>query len=685
MNIRCCALLLALTACTGPSSTGGPAAAAARGPHAFSVQDMLAMDRVSELSASPDGTRVAFALRRTDLAGNRGITNLWLLDADGSLHQLTDDDAGNSSPRWSPDGRSLCFLSSLGGSSQVWRVSVHGGRATQLTHLPLDVNAFKLFPDGERLALAMEVYPALATPAETARKDAQLAASKVKARIYDQLMFRHWSTWEDGKRSHVFTWTPDGKPPVDLMMGWDADCPTQPFGGAEDFAVAPDGSTVVFAAKNVGQADAWSTNVDLWAAPADGSAPPRCLTASNEALDGLPSFSPDGTTLAYVAMSHPGYESDRQQVVLMDWTSGATRKLAAGWDRSAASLAWSADGTQVLVDADDNGHHNLFALGPAPEAVSQLTQTGTNTEPVPTAQGVFFLRDDLAGPADIWHTRAGVGAPVQLTHLNAAQLAAARTGAFEPFTFTGAHGDSVHAWLVKPVDFDPAKKYPVVLLVHGGPQGSMGNHFHYRWNPQAFAGAGLAAVMIDFHGSTGYGQAFCDAIRGDWGGAPYEDLMKGLDHALSAYPFLDGARAGAAGGSFGGYMINWIQGQTTRFKALVAHSGNLDERMAYYDTEELWFPEWDHQGTPWDNAAGYAKHNPIEFVSQWQTPELVIHGDLDYRVVQTQGMSVFTALQRRGVPSRFLRFPDENHWILKPQNSVLWHETVLDWFHTWLK
>jgi dipeptidyl aminopeptidase/acylaminoacyl peptidase len=680
---RSVVLLALLSACTSPSKTTTATAPAA--PHPFSVHDMLAMERVSELAASPDGRRLVFSQRHTDVEGNRGITNLWLREADGSLRQLTDDDSGNSGATWSSDGRTIYFLSSRGGSTQVWRIAADGGAATQVTSFPVDVNAFRLFSDGRRLALAMDVYPALSTLDETAAKDAELATSKVKARIYDELLFRHWSTWEDGKRSHVFTWTPGGAAPTDLMKGWDADSPTPPFGGAEDIAVSPDGTTVVFAAKKVGREAAWSTNIDLWAAPSDGSAPPRCLTESNKALDGLPTFSPDGATLAYVAMSHPGYESDRQQVMLMNWKTGASKPLAATWDRSAQTLAWSPDGTQLITEDDDLGHRNLFALGTAPDAVRQLTHTGTCTEAVPTAQGVYFLRDDISAPAEINLLKPGADAPVQLTHINAPQVAAARIGAFEPFTFTGAHGDTVHAWLVKPVDFDASKKYPLVMLIHGGPQGSMGNHFHYRWNPEAFAGAGFAAIMVDFHGSTGYGQAFCDAIRGDWGGAPYEDIMKGLDHALGAYPFLDGARVGAAGGSFGGYMINWIQGQTTRFKALIAHSGNLDERMAYFDTEELWFPEWDHQGTPWDNAAGYAKHNPIEFVNKWQTPELVIHGDLDYRVVQAQGMSVFAALQRRGIPSRFLRFPDENHWILKPQNSVLWHDTVMDWFHTWLK
>ena len=272
-----------------------------------------------------------------------------------------------------------------------------------------------------------------------------------------------------------------------------------------------------------------------------------------------------------------------------------------------------------------------------------------------------------------------------ITQVNAKKLALASMGDFEQFSFPGWNGETVYGFVVQPANFDKSKKYPVAFLIHGGPQGSFGNHFHYRWNPQVYAGAGFAAVFIDFHGSTGYGQAFTDAIRGDWGGKPYEDLIKGLDFALGKYTYLDNDKVVALGASYGGYMINWIAGQTDRFKALVCHDGNLDERMAYFDTEELWFPEWEHGGTPWEAPAGYAKHNPIDFLAKWKTPMLVIHGGLDYRVVDTQGISTFTALQRMGIPSQFLYFPDENHWVLKPANSKQWHATVLAWIQRWTK
>jgi dipeptidyl aminopeptidase/acylaminoacyl peptidase len=509
--------------------------------------------------------------------------------------------------------------------------------------------------------------------------------------IYESLFFRHWDSWGNGTRNHLFTYDLTRKQAKDLMPALDADCPTAPFGGSEDFTLSPDGGTLVFSAKNVGREEAWSTNFDLFAVKTDGSAAPLKLT-SNPAWDAQPKFSPDGRTLAYLAMARPGYEADRYDLVLRDWASGTERKITVRaddsprGDRSAGELAWTADGKELLCAADHLGQKALFAVDVATGKARIVVGEGAAGTPQALANGrILYALNSLMGPNELYTVgRDGKGgAPV--TRCNEDKLAKAALGQPEQFTFTGAKGDKVYGYLVKPANFDPAKKYPVAFLVHGGPQGSFGNDFHYRWNPQAYAGAGYAAVMIDFHGSTGYGQAFTDAINGDWGGAPYEDLMKGLDHALKAYPFLDKDRVGALGASYGGYMINWIAGQTDRFKCLVNHDGNLDEKMAYFDTEELWFPEWEHGGTPWSNPKGYAKHNPVDFVQNWKTPMLVIHGGKDYRVVDTQGMSTFTVLQRRGIPSKFLYFPDENHWVLKPANSILWHDTVLGWLDRWLK
>ncbi len=668
---------------------GGTAVAATT--HPFTVHDMLAMDQISDPAVSPDGTMVAFTVKTTDLAANRGRTDIYLASADGSnLRRLTTNEAGDSQGRWSPDGGSLYFLSSRSGSQQVWRISISGGEAEQVTDLPLDVDGLKVSPDGKFLIVSMAVFPGR-SPEETRAALEAKEASKASGMVFDSLYIRHWDTWENGTRNHLFVYTLSTRTAADLMKSMNADCPTKPFGGSEDYTISPDGETVVFSAKNVGREEAWSTNYDLFSVPVYGAGDPSRIT-TNPAWDAQPCFSPDGRALAYLAMRRPGYESDRFDIIVRPWPEGKERDIelradpGPRGDRSPASIGWTADGTAILCTADNLGQRSVFAVDPASGATRIVVADGTCSGPQSAAgDRVLYAMNSLLGPTELYTVdRSGKDAR-QITHLNDARVAAARFGRPERFSFKGAKGDEVYGYIVYPVDFDPAKRYPVAFLIHGGPQGSFGNDFHYRWNPQAYAGAGFAAVMVDFHGSTGYGQAFTDAINHDWGGAPYEDLMKGLDSALARYPFLDGARVGALGASFGGYMINWIAGHTDRFKCLVCHDGNMDERSAYYATEELWFPEWEHGGTPWENPEGYARDNPERFVANWKTPTLIIHGMKDFRVVYTEGISTFTALQRKGVPSRLIIFPDENHWVLKPANSIQWHDEVLGWLAKWLK
>ena len=655
--------------------------------HAFSIHDMLAMDRLSEPQVSPDGKWVVFTLRKTDLAANRGRTDLWLVGIDGTgLRQLTVNPASDFSPQWARDGKSIWFMSTRSGSAQIWRMPVDGGEPEQKTSLPIDVGGFLLSPDGSRLAVTMEVFPSCENIACSKTKLDEMESRKASGKIYDKLFFRHWDTWSDGRRSHVFTMPITGGEPVDLMRGMEADCPSKPFGGVEEIAFTPDSKSIVFTARVAGREEAWSTNFDLYLVPVDGAAAPKLLTANNKAWDTTPAFSPDGKTLAYLAMSRPGYEADRFRIVLRSWPDGAERVLTENWDYSAGGILWSADGKTIYTHADNIGQHSIFALDAATGKARTVVKEGTVSAVALAGPRLLYGLHHLKSPVELY-TILPAGAEVrQITSINAEKLKQARMGEPEQFSFKGWNDETVYCYIVKPIDFDASKKYPVAFLIHGGPQGSFGNDFHYRWNPQAYAGAGYAAVMVDFHGSTGYGQAFCDAIRGDWGGKPLEDLQKGLAATLARYPWMDGERVAALGASYGGYMINWIAGNwPDRFKCLVNHDGNLDERMAYFDTEELWFPEWDHNGTPWDNPENYAKHNPIDHVKKWKTPMLVIHGGLDYRVVDTQGMSTFTALQRRGIPSKFLYFPDENHWVLKPQNSIQWHETVLGWLNQWTK
>ena len=657
--------------------------------HPFTVHDLLAMERISDPEPSPQGDKVAFELRTTDLEANKGRYDLWLVNTDGTgLTRLTSDPAADNNPRWAPDGKSLYFLSTRSGSSQVWRLAVGGGDPVQITKLPLDVSNLTVSPDGSRLAFSLDVFvdcPMLACTKE--RQDAQ-AKKKSSGRIYQGGVgfFRHWDTWSEGERSHLFVLPVAGGEPVDVSKGLNADTPSKPFGGTEEYAFSPDGRSIVFAARNVGAEEPWSTNLDLFLAPVDGSQPPRNLTAANTATDNLPAFSPDGKTLVWLAMARPGFEADRLRIKLMDLATGRQRTLAEEWDRSPEGLQFSPDGRTLYATAEDVGQVPLFAIDVATGKVTKLVAGGHVRAPKLAGDRIVFGRDDLRGPVELYTARLDGSNVNQITHVNAGRVAAASMGVPEQFSFKGAGGDTVYGWVVKPAGFEPGKKVPLAFLIHGGPQGSFNNEFHYRWNAQAYAGAGYGVVLIDFHGSTGYGQAFTDAIRMDWGDKPLIDLQKGLEAAVARYPWLDGDRACALGASYGGYMINWIAGNwPDRFRCLVVHDGIFDQRMMYYGTEELWFPEWENGGPYWQSAANYEKYNPANFVERWKTPTLVVHGGLDYRVPDNQGIATFTTLQRRGIPSQFLYFPDENHWVLKPANSVLWHDTVLSWLDRWLK
>jgi dipeptidyl aminopeptidase/acylaminoacyl peptidase len=673
-------LFIAVVLCMTPALFGAET-------HPLTIHDMLAMERISGPQVSPDGDRIAFTLRTTDLEANRGRTDIWLVGLDGSgLRRMTAHEASDFEPRWSPDGEHLYFLSTRSGSSQVWRIALDGGEAEPVTDLPLDVSNLVLSPTGGGIAFTLEVFTDCETLECTTKRLEERKESKTTGQVYERLFIRHWDTWKDGRRAHLFVMPTAGGDPVDVMKGMDADTPSKPFGGSEEITFAPDGKGLVFSARDAGREEAWSTNFDLYLAPTDGSAAPRNLTADNPAWDTGPVFSPDGTTLAYLAMERPGYESDRFRIVLKSWPDGDSRTLTEEWDRSPRSLVWSNDGKKIFANAGNIGQVSLFAIDVASGDVQTVVVDGTVRSPAMAGDRVVFGLDHLSSPVELYSSSLDGSDVSRITGINDDKVAVVRMGEAEQFTFPGWNNETVHAYVVKPVDFDPGKKYPVAFLIHGGPQGSFGNDFHYRWNPQAYTGAGYAVVMVDFHGSTGYGQAFTDSIRGDWGGKPLVDLQKGLAAAIERYPFLDGDRVGALGASFGGFMVNWIAGSwPDRFKCLVSHDGNLDERAAYYDTEELWFPEWDHEGTPWTNPEGYEKHNPVAHVGNWKTPMLVVHGALDYRVVDTQGISTFTALQRLGIPSKLLYFPDENHWVLKPHNSIQWHDTVIDWLDQWLK
>jgi dipeptidyl aminopeptidase/acylaminoacyl peptidase len=660
-------------------------------PHPFNVHDLVMMNRAGDPQVSPDGKWVAFQMRETDYDANKGVNAIWLLDT-SSKHaeptRLTDKELNATSPRWSADGASVYFLGKSGDTMQVFaRAADAKSAAHAVTQLPLDVNNFKFSPDGEHVLLSVDIFPDCPDIACTQKRLDDKAKSKASGMLFDKLFIRHWDTWSDGRRSQLFIAdvSANGIGEAKLLSkGIDGDVPSKPFGDDTEYAFSADGKTVFFDARIAGKTEPWSTNFDIYSVPADGKAAPRNLTASNQAWDAYPVPAADGKTLYYLAMKRPTFEADRFGIMALDLASGNTREIDPQWDRSPGSLQLSANGKVLYVTADDNGQHPLFAIDLASGKPTQLTGAGNVDGFSVGKNGIVFARNTLKSPNDLFSIGAGGGKENQLTHVNAQRLADARMGDVEWYSFKGAKGDEVHGYVVKPADFEKGKKYPVAFLIHGGPQGSWLNDFHYRWNPEVYAGAGFAVVTVDFHGSTGYGQAFTDAISGDWGGAPLEDLQKGWAAALQKYAYLDSDRACALGASYGGFMTYWIAGNWNQpWKCLVAHDGVFDNRNMAYATEEQWFSDWENRGTQWQKPENYEKYNPLNHVKDWRAPILIVHGEKDYRIPSTQGIAAFTAAQRLGVPSEFLDFPDENHWVLKPQNSVLWHDTVMGWLKKW--
>lgn len=670
------------------------ASSAVAAPRGLTVEDLVTLERVGAPVLSPDASRAVYTVRSTDMDKNRGHTKLWMVDLRGAKPApavFVSHDSSSTDPEWSPKGDAVYFLSSRSGSAQVWRQPASGGAPVQVTNLPLDVDNFRVSPAGDRIALSMAVFRDCPDLACTEARLKEQAKNKASGKVYDRLFVRHWDTWNDGRNAVLFSAALDGKgvvsgAPVSLSGSLDGDVPSKPFGDREEYRFSPDGKTVVFAARIAGKTEAWSTNFDLYSVPAAGGAAPRNLTAENPAWDTKAVFSPDGRTLAYLAMARPGFEADRYQIMLMDVATGAKRKLAADWDRSAGGLQWSRDGKSVVVDAEDIGQHRLFRIEVASGKITPLTDKGSIGGFDVRGDTVAYSLATLDSPAQLYSVKLAGGKPQQLTTNNADKLADVRFGEFEQFSFKGAGGDTVHGYVMKPWNATPGAKYPVAFLVHGGPQGSFGNAWSYRWNPQIYAGAGYAAVFIDFHGSTGYGQKFTDAISGDWGGKPLEDLQKGLAAAVEKFPWLDRERSCALGASYGGYMMNWIEGNwPDGFKCIVNHDGVFDTRGMAYSTEEQWFTDWESGGPYFTVPENHERFNPVHHVNKWKAPMLVIQGDLDFRIPTAQGLSTFTALQRKGIESKFLMFPDENHWVLKPANSVLWHHTVIDWLDHYLK
>ncbi len=667
-----------------------PAAAVAR---PMTPRDLASLSRVSNPVVSPDGRWAVWQQRETDWEGNRGRQDIWSLDLrtrGARPVKLAAEPKDNETDPWFTADNMVWFLSDRGGKGAVWRVAPSGGAARRVTWEGIAaIDGFLPSPRGDRLLVWASAR--VDAPDIAARADAP-GGEKGSARTYDKLFVRHWDTWADDTRNRLFVFDVAGGRASGaghaIEGALEGDSPSRPQGGRDELAWSPDGRTVYFTLREAGRIEPLSTDLDIFSVPADGSAPPTDLTAANKATDTQPSVSPDGRWLAYVAMARPGYEADRQVVQLRELATGKVRALTQGWDRSVDGIAWAPDGRSLLVTALENFDKPLFRVDIATGKATPLTREGTVSAALPIGRdGILIARESLLSPSDLWRLPAAGGAATRLTEVNAGRLAGIDLPTAEKFSYAGADGDTVWGYALKPAGLAPGGKAPIAYLIHGGPQGSFGNAWSYRWNPAVFASAGFGTVLVDFHGSTGHGQAFTDAINREWGGKPFEDVRKGLAAATGRFAWLDGGRACALGGSYGGFMTNWIAGNwPDRFKCLVTHAGVFDARAMAYETEELWFDEWEHGGHPYYEAPKeYERWNPVNHVDEWKTPMLVIHGEKDFRIPYTQGLGAFTALQRRGVPSRLVMFPDENHWVLKPRNSLQWHEEVLGWLRKWTR
>jgi dipeptidyl aminopeptidase/acylaminoacyl peptidase len=673
-----------IAALVGTSALSVPAQA-----RPMTETDLATMKRLSGAAASPDGTMVAYQLRETDLEANKGKTDLYMLKLGVPNAQpvlfASKPDKNEHDPAFAPDGKGIFYISNESGSDQIWRYDIASGTTMQSSNFKADVSGFKISPDGMKFAVWGDI--ARECLDFGCEKDGDTSKpGPGTGREYDQLMVRHWDAWETpGNYSRVFTAVLGADNKIGTLgIAMDGnlvgDAPSKPFGGGEEIAWAPDSKSLFYTLRNADKDEAKSTNLDIYHADLTGAV--HNGTPKNAGTDTMPAPSPDGKYLAYAAMARAGYEADRQVLMLRDMKTGKVSALTDKWDRSVASIAWTADSKSLLVTAQDVLETPLYRVD-LKGKVTRLTERGHIAAAVPLANGgIVYAIDSIAGPADLVHMDAK-GKTTRLTNVNAGSLAALDPVNYQKFDFAGANGEQVFGQIVKPQN--ATGKLPVLLLVHGGPQGTFNNSWSYRWNPAVMASQGYAVVSIDFHGSTGYGQKFTDSINKDWGGKPLEDLKLGMEAVAKIDSQLDTANACALGGSYGGYMMNWISGNwPDRFKCLVNHAGIFDLRAMAYETEELWFDQWDNGG-PWTTRTDAEKWNPVNHVTKWKTPTLVIHGEKDYRIPYSQSLAAFTALQQQGVESKLLVFPDENHWILKPKNSIQWYQTVFEWVGKHLK
>jgi len=695
----------------------GMTATVATAARPMQVDDLFKFLRVSDAQISPDGFWIAYVVTKVDLDANKSSSNLWLADVAGKNppKRLTSTDKKDRHPRWSPDGKRILFESSRSGETQLWTIDIRGGEARQITNLATEASGAIWSADGKNIAFVSAVYPEFAklpfkeSDAANKKKMDEIKASPIKAKVFTKLFYRHWDSYVEDKRQHLFVLPFDNNgtegfaEPRDVTPGdRDAFPTSSTFSSGDDFTFSPDGKYLVFSA--VPEKDeAWSTNMDLCRVSINNTSDKwENLTKENLAADSAPMFSPDGNYLAYRAQKRPGFEADKWEIMIVETNQEGTFKSkpfsftgALKTDVSVNEFTWAGK-DKILFTADHLGKVGLFQILPL-EDVKAATliknqMSGYNSGISASTDGakIAFLNASMASPPEVFAGNADLrlSKPINISKVNETLLTELELPKPESVTLPGAGDTPTQMWILKPPGFDPSKKWPVAFLVHGGPQGAWEDGWSYRWNPQAWAARGYVVALPNPRGSTGFGQKYVDEISGDWGGKCYEDLMKAADY-VEKLPYVDKDRIGSAGASFGGYMMNWFSVKTSRFKCLISHCGVYNFESMYTTTEEIWFDEWEHSGPPWGKGGreSYEKFSPHRFaenLAKFKTPMLIIHNDLDFRVPISEGTQIFTALQRQGVPSRFVNFPDEGHWVLKPKNSQFWYKEVFTWLEKYV-
>jgi dipeptidyl aminopeptidase/acylaminoacyl peptidase len=680
MAFNVCVLLIALSS-----------ALIAQPKRPMEIDDLSRIKRVSDPQLSPDGKQVAFVITEMDKPNNKSSSDIWIIPSTGGDPvRLTNAHKHDRHPRWSPDGKWIAFESNRGGSYQVYLTSPDGGEAKQLTNISSEASQAVWSPDGKYLAFVSAVFPEFSDkpykesdPLNRQKQDDR-DKGKVKARVFTKLLYRHWDSWVDDKRQHIFVIPVDGGDPRDVTPGDRDAVPTATtFSAGDDFCFSPDVKELAYTATPTPpHEESWSTNHDIYTV--NLSTAERKQITTNPAADGFPRYSPDGKYIAYRAQSRPNFESDRWQLMLYDRAAGNTRSLTDALDSWVEAFTWAGDSKMIYFEAEEKANKPLWSVSVRGNDLKKVVDDAANGEVAVSQNGktLIFTHQSLSRPAEIYSVSSDGKNMRQLTHLNDELFSQISFSEPEVVWFAGAGGAKVHMWIVKPPMFDPQTKYPLVFWAHGGPQGAFLNSWSFRWNAQLWAAQRYVLALPNPRGSTGFGQKFVDEISGDWGGKVFTDLMNGLAF-MEHLPYVDSTRMAAAGASFGGYMMDWFEGHTDKFKTIITHDGVFNFTSMYGATEETWFDEWEH-GIPWESP-DFEKFSPHKYAANFKTPMLIIHSELDYRVPLNEGQQLFTTLQRKGIPSKFLYFPDEGHLILKPGNSALWHKTVFEWLETYLK